>query len=141
MSRDRAAPQNDSSVEIGDDDPITLAEACEWFFRDRITPATLRAERNRGRLATMKIGRTEFTTRAAIKEMKRLCQGHPNDPGSGSGRPESEPTGSRAKQPGSSSTKASISPRDALQAKLRSQTGSSPNTSRKSTSRAGLNGH
>ena len=65
------------------DEPITLREAAETFFRGRIKVATLRAERKRGNLRTFKIGRQEFTTNAFLREMIR-CRVARQAQGSGS---------------------------------------------------------
>src|ERR1700693_1074877 len=70
------------SSQLADDDAITLEEACELFFRGTISPSTLRAEARRGRLAVMRIGRRDFTTPAAIREMKEACRVQPKELGS-----------------------------------------------------------
>ena len=57
-----------------DDDPITLAEACDLVFRGTITEASLRAEERRGTLDTFKIGRRTFTTINDLREMQRKCR-------------------------------------------------------------------
>ena len=57
-----------------DDQPLTLKEACELIFRDSISPATLRAEADRGRLVIERIGRRDFVTRRAIREMRKKCE-------------------------------------------------------------------
>ena len=54
---------------MSEDDPITLREAAETFFRGRIKVASLRAERDRGNLTTFRIGRQEFTTNKFLREM------------------------------------------------------------------------
>jgi hypothetical protein len=54
-----------------DDMPITLAQAAEEWG---IGVATLRAERNRGRLRIFRIGRQDMTTTADMREMVRLCR-------------------------------------------------------------------
>jgi hypothetical protein len=54
-----------------DDMPITLAQAAEIFG---IGVATLRAERNRGRLHIFRIGRQDMTTIADMREMVALCR-------------------------------------------------------------------
>src|SRR5712671_5364091 len=54
---------------MNENDPITLREAAETFFRGRIKVASLRAERDRGNLTTFRIGRQEFTTNKFIREM------------------------------------------------------------------------
>lgn len=62
-----------------EDEPLTLAEACQILFRGTISPATLRAEAARGRLVIEKIGRRHFVTRAGIKRMRALCVLKPSD--------------------------------------------------------------
>lgn len=57
-----------------DDDPITLAQACEIIFHGAIKPATLRAEAARGRLALRRIGRQDFVTLRDVREMVALCR-------------------------------------------------------------------
>jgi hypothetical protein len=54
-----------------DDMPITLAQAAEEWG---IGVATLRAERNRGRLRIFRIGRQDMTTTADMREMVALCR-------------------------------------------------------------------
>jgi hypothetical protein len=70
---DKNAPFGEGR-EIGDDAPITLEECCAIFFRDTIRPATLRAEAARGRLAVYRVGRKDFTTIRAAREMIDLCR-------------------------------------------------------------------
>jgi hypothetical protein len=59
---------------------MTLAEACVEVFRGKIEPSTLRAEAARGRLVIERIGRRDFVTRAALKEMRKLCRIPPKEP-------------------------------------------------------------
>lgn len=59
---------------MNDDAPLTLQEACDQIFRGNISPATLRAEARRGRLVIERIGRRDFVTPAAIREMRKLCE-------------------------------------------------------------------
>src|SRR5882672_9232513 len=68
---------------MSEDDPITLREAAETFFRGRIKVASLRAERDRGNLTTFRIGRQEFTTNKFLREMIR-CRVARQAQGSGS---------------------------------------------------------
>jgi hypothetical protein len=56
------------------DDPITLRDACEVVYRNRIKVATLRAEAAKGRLDIFRIGRTDFTTLKDLREMERRCR-------------------------------------------------------------------
>jgi hypothetical protein len=57
-----------------DCEPITLKEACELYPRSRFTVSTLRAEASRGRLDIFRIGKRDYTTPAAMREMVRKCQ-------------------------------------------------------------------
>jgi hypothetical protein len=57
----------------GDDDPVTLQEACELAFRGTITVASLRAEASRGNLDIFRVGRRDFTTLRAVREMQAKC--------------------------------------------------------------------
>lgn len=54
--------RSETCMTISDDEPMTLAEACETIFRGHIKPATLRAEAARGRLVIERIGRRDFVT-------------------------------------------------------------------------------
>lgn len=65
-----------------EDSPLTLKEACQIFFRGRITPVTLRAEARRGRLTIMRVGRADFVTPQAMREMMTKCQDQPKELGS-----------------------------------------------------------
>lgn len=67
---------------LADDAPLTLKEACDLFFRGRVTPATLRAENRRGTLRIMRIGRADFVTPSAVREMMTKCQDQPKEQGS-----------------------------------------------------------
>ncbi len=71
-----------------DDAPLTLQEACARYFRGAIGPATLRAEARRGRLALMRIGRTDFVTPAAMREMMEKCRVPQKEPAFGSTPPK-----------------------------------------------------
>lgn len=53
---------------------LTLAEVCEHEFRGTITPSTLRAARDKGTLQVYRIGKRDFTTRAAVRQMVELCR-------------------------------------------------------------------
>lgn len=59
---------------MNEDDPITLAQACEIVFHGAIKPATLRAEAARGRLALRRIGRQDFVTLRDVREMVEQCR-------------------------------------------------------------------
>jgi hypothetical protein len=53
--------------------PITLKQACEEFG-GTFTPWTLRAEASRGRLDIFRLGKRDYTTHRAMREMVRKCQ-------------------------------------------------------------------
>jgi hypothetical protein len=93
-------------ADFSDDEPITLAEACQHIFKGRITPDTLRAEAKRGRLEIERIGRQDFVTIAGIREMRKKCRTAPQqkDQGSGSNQPGSDQTGALLKPVGASAT-------------------------------------
>jgi hypothetical protein len=59
---------------IDPDSPYPLKEACEVFLRGKVTPATLRAEAERGNLVIERIGRKDFVTLRAIQDMRKGCR-------------------------------------------------------------------
>ncbi len=80
-------------TELADDAALTLKDACTIFFRDAIKPASLRAEARRGNLSIARIGRMDFVTPAAIREMMvKKCPSDGNRPGSTS--PQKNASGS-----------------------------------------------
>jgi hypothetical protein len=81
------------AVDIEDDEPVTLSEACQLFFRGRLTPSALRREASRGNLDIMQIARKDFVTRRAIEEMKQLCLRRASRPDSGSEKNQSATEG------------------------------------------------
>lgn len=56
------------------DEPITLADACALYPRAKLTVSTLRAEAGRGRLDIFRLGRRDYTTADAMREMIRRCR-------------------------------------------------------------------
>jgi len=60
-------------MNVVDDRPITLAEACA-LFGGTFTPSTLRAAAARGRLEIFRIGRRDYTTLHAMREMVAKCR-------------------------------------------------------------------
>jgi hypothetical protein len=110
--------------DIADDDPITLAEACDIVFRGVITEASLRAEERRGNLETFKIGRAIFTTRRDIREMEKKCRVK---------RKGLDSTSTRAVNNGSSETENPSAALDALNQTVKALKGGSPNTSEQNT--------
>jgi hypothetical protein len=113
------------SVEIGDDEPVTLAEACRLFFGGRISPSALRTEAAKGRLVITQIARKDFVTRRAIEEMKERCRVPVSRPVSGS---EPKQSVASSGNPGSSRTEAAISAQDALSIRLTKRLALSQNT-------------
>ena len=59
---------------MGDDDPISLKDACALYPCAKFTVSTLRAEAARGRLAIFRMGKRDYTTPAEMKEMVRKCR-------------------------------------------------------------------
>ena len=62
------------TLEREKDEPLTLKEACALYPRCKFTVSTLRAESSRGRLDIFRMGRRDYTTAAAMREMIRRCQ-------------------------------------------------------------------
>ena len=115
--------------------------AAKLAFPDgSITASALRRESLRGRLVIERIAGKDYTTLANIERMRRLCQLERKESGSGSAPGEVTAAAAFAKPPGSFSTATSISPRDALRAKLQQQKANSRNTSRQSTARRARHG-
>jgi hypothetical protein len=106
------------------DDLLTLKDAARLI--PRATEATLRAERDRGRLVTYKIGRRFYTTERDVREMIELCRVQESHPASTSTRTEAR---------GASATDRARSAQDALERTLRAPSKSFGTTSPTSTSR------
>ena len=103
-----------------DDDPLPLARACELLFSNAITPSTLRAEARRGTLVLERIGRKDFVTPRAIREMRDKCRQDQKAPGSGSNPHDTRPKASSSSAPSCvSEMDQSSEARDALRAKLK----------------------
>lgn len=107
-------------VEIGEDEPVTLAEACRLFFGGRLSPSALRTEAAKGNLDIIQIARKDFVTRRAIEEMKQRCLVSRARPASGSGQ---------IQMSGSSKTAPSVSAQDAVRLMLKQRKERSQNTS------------
>jgi hypothetical protein len=60
--------------EIGDDDPIPLAEAAELFFRGHLTKSSLRREASKGNLEIIRIANKDFVTKRGIEQMIERCK-------------------------------------------------------------------
>jgi hypothetical protein len=112
-------------VSLTDETLITLKDACEMFFRGRITVAVLKAEHSKGNLEMSKIGRSYFTTLAKLKAMEAKCRVEAPDRDSGS---------TKSEEHGPSSTAEAAAARDSLMMKLDELKNSSGNTSLQSMS-------
>src|SRR5215467_2523074 len=134
MSRATRLPPRD---QVADDAPLRLEVAAALEYPDgSMTASGLRREAARGRLVIERTAGKDYTTRAAIREMRRLCQLSVKVQGSGSGqRAGTRPGGLSGRPLTSSSTPGSITPQDALRAKLIARSASSQSTSPASTKR------
>ena len=105
---------------IGPDTPLRLHVAAALAYPDgSMTASGLRKEAGRGRLAIERVAGKDYTTLRNIEEMRALCRVEVRVFDCGSARlGEARTAKSLAGQYGSFSMPASISPRDALKAKL-----------------------
>ncbi|WP_244558538.1 excisionase [Tardiphaga sp. OK246] len=110
--------------ELGDpkvdrDSPLRLKAAAALAFPDgSMTASGLRREAMRGRLVIERIAGKDYTTLENIKLMREKCRVEAKDRACGGARSAVKAGSSFNKVHGSSSTKESISPRDALLAKI-----------------------
>lgn len=118
--------------DIGDDEPVTLAEACRLFFGGRLSPSSLRTEAAKGNLVITQIARKDFVTRRDIEDMKEKCRRSASHPDLSS---EKKPNAMAAAPFGSSVTERPMSAQDALRIRLRKLNESLPTISRKSSNR------
>src|SRR5271156_3250271 len=73
--------------EVGDDTPLRLAVAAALAYPDgSMTASGLRREAARGRLAIERTAGKDYTTLAAIAEMRCLCRVEPKGRDCGSGK-------------------------------------------------------
>jgi hypothetical protein len=71
---------------VSGDAPLRLSLAAELAFPGGgMTAAGLRKEAAKGKLAIERIAGKDYTTLAAIQQMRTLCRIHPKVPGSGFG--------------------------------------------------------
>jgi hypothetical protein len=110
-----------------EDDPIPLADACALYPQARLTVSTLRAEASRGRLDIFRLGKRDYTTPHAMREMIRKCQDAARHRASTS-------TGSEAS--GLSETDRALSARAALNQTVAALKNGSQNTSGRNTNRS-----
>jgi hypothetical protein len=120
------------SAPPSDDDPITLVDACELVFHNRIKESTLRREAERGNLVTYRVGRRDFTTLRDVREMLQRCRA--DDPHQGS-------TSTRSVSNGLSATDQNSSAQAALSQTVAALKSNSLNTSHESTNRKGGRHH
>jgi len=118
-------------------EPLTLDEACRLIFHNKIRPATLRVERDRGNLVVEKIGRREFVTRRAIEEMRKRCRERQQARDSGSGQASKKTDARPGNQHGSSATERAGLAQAALKANANKLKSRLRNTSSTGTSRVG----
>lgn len=112
----------------GDDEPVTLAEACKLFFSGRLKPSALRTEAAKGNLEIFQIARKDFVTKRAVEEMMQRCRKSPNLPACGSERRSAaEPDSSQSR--GVSKTEGGLSAQDVLRMRLSGQGKNSPSIS------------
>jgi len=107
-----------------DDEPITLKEASEVFFRGRRSPAVLKTQAELGNLAVSKIGGKYFTTITDLKVMVEKCRVKAEAPISGS---------TKTVIGGQSSTESAVLALASLQRSFRKPKGRSTNISPTST--------
>ncbi|MEZ2132742.1 MULTISPECIES: hypothetical protein [unclassified Sinorhizobium] len=116
-----------STLDLGDDDPIPLAEAARIFFHGRLTKSALRTEAAKGNLEVIRIANKDFVTRNGINRMVEKCRRKSDQQGSGLGQ---------TLERGSSRMEGSASAQNALRTMLQARKQNSQNTSQKTTGRS-----
>src|SRR5947208_3578003 len=118
------------------DTPLRLEVAAALAFPDgSMTASGLRKEAGKGRLAIERVAGKDYTTLAAINEMRARCRVHQKAPGSGLSPKDEMPTAPfENEQHGLSATDRARSARAALQRIARAPSAPSANTSPTSTS-------
>lgn len=105
---------------VGSDSPLRLGTAAALAFPDGSMNASgLRREAMRGRLVIERIAGKDYTTLENINRMREKCRVETKERTCGGARIAERAGGSSSKARGSSSTVVSISPQDALLAKIR----------------------
>src|ERR1700733_7429177 len=111
---------NSTLPNISSDAPVRLSIAAKLAFPDgSMTASGLRREAARGRLQIERVAGKDYTTLEAIKRMRELCRVQAKAPDSINEKPGITREDSPTKQSGLSRTETAISPRDALQARLK----------------------
>ncbi len=109
------------------DAPLRLKDAVKIAFpMGGMTVSGLRKEINRGRLEIEMIAGKQFTTLAAIERMRELCREQRRGQDFGCGKNDASMAKSSLRRSGSLRTTESISPRDALDARLTGSLRSKP---------------
>jgi hypothetical protein len=107
------------------DEPLRLEDAIKFGFpHGGMTASGLRREARAGRLVIEKIANKHFTTLRAIEEMRKLCRVKVGGHVSGGEKSVAPVVRFSRKELGSLSTVASITPRDALLAKIEKRSNS-----------------
>jgi hypothetical protein len=110
-------PANDN---ILPDHPLRLEDAIKYGFPSGgMTVSGLRREAARGRLIIERIANKDFTSLRNIEEMRKLCRVKAEGPACGGGKNVASVAGLSRKGLGLSSTVVSITPQDALLAKIK----------------------
>ena len=106
-----------SRESIGPDTPLRLDVAAALAYPDgSMTASGLRREAAQGRLAIERVAGKDYTTLAAIEQMRSLCRVPPREPASGSALKNETPTArSASARCGPSETDRARSARAALQ--------------------------
>jgi hypothetical protein len=111
-----ALPANDN---VHPDCPLRLEDAIKYGFPyGGMTTSGLRRESEKGRLTIERIANKDFTTLRAIEEMRKLCRVKAEDRVCGGEKSGVSAANFSLKEHGLLSTVASITPQDALLAKI-----------------------
>ena len=116
-------------LDIGDDVPVTLDEACALFFRGALTKSALRTEARKGNLELIRIANKDFVTHEGVKRMVEKCRKNESHQGFISGKTE---TGAF----GSSETEPLMSAQDAVRERLQKRKENSASISQRNSNRS-----
>jgi hypothetical protein len=116
---DTFGPPPHDNDNVDPDAPLRLADAVRICFpHGGMTVSGLRREAKAGRLVTEKIANKQFTTPRSIEQMRKLCRVEARDRACGGEKNAAAGAKSLHKEHGLSLTVGSITPRDALLAKI-----------------------
>ena len=123
---------------VGPDAPLRLEVAAALAYPDgSMTASGLRKEARKGRLVIERTAGKDYTTLAAIEEMRALCRVHPKGRDSGSAKPDATDAGASPIPPYTSSETGNINRAQAAakaivaELKERSKPTSTPSTRRR----------